>query len=169
MAVSRKPRQIAENEESTHYIPPRKLRRKAAGSAQPPLTPMIDVTFQLLIFFLLTATFRPAEGQIPGSVPGKGISEEQVEVANQLDIRVSTLDPINRSAQFTIVQTGGTFTTAENLHDFLDDHKKILGENWKDVTIVIDPELSTQYGHAAEAYNQAVRAGFEKVSWKPVQ
>ena len=46
-------------------------RRKAAA-LQPPLTPMIDVTFQLLLFFLLTCEFRPTEGVIPGSLPENG-------------------------------------------------------------------------------------------------
>lgn len=32
--------------------------RKRGGAAQVDLTPLIDVTFQLLIFFLLTATFN---------------------------------------------------------------------------------------------------------------
>ena len=41
--------------------PPRKM--------QPPLTPMIDVTFLLLLFFLLATTFRQAEGQIAGALP----------------------------------------------------------------------------------------------------
>ena len=33
------------------------------------MTPMIDVTFQLLLFFLLTCEFRESEGMIPGTLP----------------------------------------------------------------------------------------------------
>jgi len=35
------------------YVPPRKKRQPARPDIQPPLTPMIDVTFQLILFFIL--------------------------------------------------------------------------------------------------------------------
>lgn len=40
-------------------------------SFQPPLTPMIDVTFLLLLFFILTFTFRQMEGQLPGAITSR--------------------------------------------------------------------------------------------------
>ncbi|MFP4052771.1 MAG: ExbD/TolR family protein [Phycisphaerae bacterium] len=39
------------------------------------MTPMIDVTFQLLIYFLLATTLIVAEGQIPGNLPRWGSPE----------------------------------------------------------------------------------------------
>jgi len=46
--------------------------RPRGTKAAPPLTPMIDVTFQLLLFFLLACQFRPQEGSLPGTLPGGG-------------------------------------------------------------------------------------------------
>ena len=47
-------------DETTHYESARKKRARPKAKMQPPLTPMIDVTFQLLLFFLLSFTFRQA-------------------------------------------------------------------------------------------------------------
>ena len=41
-------------EDSVHYVPPRKKRKQGSGKMQPPLTPMIDVVFQLIIFFIVS-------------------------------------------------------------------------------------------------------------------
>jgi len=53
------------------YRSPRKRRGRAKVRIQPPMTPMIDVTFQLLLFFLMTAAFRN-EGNIASSIPQSG-------------------------------------------------------------------------------------------------
>jgi biopolymer transport protein ExbD len=50
------------------FATPRRRRR-------PSLTPMIDVVFLLLVFFLLAARFAP-EGAIPLSAPGAGAPYE---------------------------------------------------------------------------------------------
>ena len=46
----------------------REAAQRKRKSFQPPLTPMIDVTFLLLVFFILTSTFRQMEGQLPGAI-----------------------------------------------------------------------------------------------------
>jgi len=66
-------------DETVHYSPPRKRREKPKVKMQPPMTPMIDVTFQLLLFFLLTCEFRETEGNIPGTLPSKGNIIQLVE------------------------------------------------------------------------------------------
>ena len=88
---------------SVHYIPPRRKRGRGKPKMQPPLTPMIDVTFQLLLFFLLTFQFREREGQIPGSLPntGQGGQADQVELL--VPIRIS-LRPVNQTATRVIYE-----------------------------------------------------------------
>ncbi|MFP4355129.1 MAG: ExbD/TolR family protein [Phycisphaerae bacterium] len=165
MSPSNKPRKIVETEESTHYVSARKQRRPKGGSAQPPLTPMIDVTFQLLIFFILTTTFRAAEGQIPGSLPGLGISDQPAKEV--LTIRVTHADPISRKPQFEHVEGNRIFSSGEELYSFLESWKN-QNSQWNTYSVVIDPGVSTQWRHAAEAWNQAVRADFEKIAFKPM-
>lgn len=51
-------RLIGEHPQLEEHLPPQPLfRPKEAESAEMDMTPMIDVTFQLLIFFMLTAAF----------------------------------------------------------------------------------------------------------------
>ena len=86
MAISTK--KIA-GEEAVHYVPPRKTRSKTSAKMQPPLTPMIDVTFQLLLFFILTFTFRESEGLIPGTLPGN-FQGEPAPDAQSIHIKIHT-------------------------------------------------------------------------------
>lgn len=70
--------------------PPRKrsLRRR------PPVyqlrtAPMIDVVFLLLIFFLLTANFRPQEGFLPTELP-RSVTNAPADEVPPLDLWVQT-------------------------------------------------------------------------------
>jgi biopolymer transport protein ExbD len=70
-------------------IDDQELEQEAAGGAESPrkrretedtemdMTPMIDVTFQLLIFFMLThAMMHPAPVEVPEAVHGRGVNVE---------------------------------------------------------------------------------------------
>lgn len=50
--------------------------RSACGALELPMTPMIDVIFQLIIFFICTSSFRPPEKVLPTdlSLPGSTAS-----------------------------------------------------------------------------------------------
>lgn len=63
------------------------MRRKAAENApvEPPMTPMIDIIFQLLVFFMLTMKFVVQEGELlshlpRGHGPGHDILIDEVRV-----------------------------------------------------------------------------------------
>ena len=53
--------------------------RRAAFPPVPPegvsMTPMIDVVFQLLIFFMLSMNFRPVEGRLFSQLPRRGTAD----------------------------------------------------------------------------------------------
>ncbi len=52
-----------------------KLRERSTEDQKPDLTPMIDIIFQLLIFFVLTAKFIAFEGQLQAYLPkDRGVS-----------------------------------------------------------------------------------------------
>jgi len=54
------------------------------------MTPMIDVIFQLLIFFLCTVSFQQAEELLPTSLLAQG----SVETVEPIEIDVTRLDPL---------------------------------------------------------------------------
>jgi len=68
----------------------RLLARPERREARLQLTPMIDVTFQLLIFFLVAMRFRTPDGDLPAHLPeGGGPPVEQIWVT----LRVSQDGP----------------------------------------------------------------------------
>jgi biopolymer transport protein ExbD len=82
-----------------------KRRKRAAVDLSPlkgDMTPMIDVVFQLLIFFMLTIEFKQLEGKLSAYLPKDvGVNTSQAEPKEKVEIvlRVATegtkLDPVN--------------------------------------------------------------------------
>ena len=132
---------------------PRKGRRM-----QPPLTPMIDVTFQLLLFFLLACEFRESEGQIPGTLPGppSGGRFEPITVT----LRCSAVDT---SAYYRLSGLTETITGPQQLYERLMERRAALGS--RDVPVVIRPSGNVPWEFVVEAFNQAVRAEFTRVGF----
>ncbi len=61
-------------------------RKRTGGDDELDITPMIDVTFLLLIFFMVTSTMKP-EGalQIPSAKNGMGVATEDAAVLTIFD------------------------------------------------------------------------------------
>lgn len=127
---------------------------------QLPLTPMIDVTFQLLLFFLLATTFRQAEGQIPGMLPGR-------QAAAALDqtivrpIRITVLPADNGAAAYYLDDAPAPLADAQQLFDRLAALRQAYGSG--EVPIAIRPRWDVPWQYVVEADNQAHRAGFGTV------
>ena len=132
--------------------------RPKRRTLQPPLTPMIDVTFQLLLFFLLTCEFRESEGNIPGSLPAIGPSSGATPVK-------ITLKPsgVGRSAYYEINGVAGMISSPRELYVRLKRRQAALGTT--DVPVVIHPQPNVPWEFVVEAFNQAVRAKFEKIGF----
>jgi len=162
MALSTK--KIA-GEETVHHTPPRKRRQRPKAKMQPPMTPMIDVTFQLLLFFLLTCEFRETEGNIPGTLPSKGNIIQQVEQNPppepiQIQVRASA-DRASASYQMTGVQI--MITSPQELYQCLKQRQDQLGSD--EVPIVILPNADVPWEFVVQAFNQAVRARYKKIGF----
>ena len=56
---------------------------------QPPMTPMIDVVFQLLIYFMLTMHFKEVEGKLLSQLPkDKGLASSPVNQPELQEVRI---------------------------------------------------------------------------------
>jgi len=91
-------------------------RRRTADDATINLTPMIDVVFLLVIFFMVGARFGEAEGRIQVNVPGVGElrsmarepDERLVEISGDgrvvLDNQVVSLDQLAQQIRYDFQQ-----------------------------------------------------------------
>jgi biopolymer transport protein ExbD len=151
-------------EESVHYVSPRKKRVRPKPKMQPPLTPMIDVTFQLLLFFLLTFTFRQAEGQIPGTLPEQGEGGVTTQELLEEPIRIS-LRPVGDERTGIIYEIQGhahVIRSAQELGQLLQSRAT---QNGTEVPVIIKSRGDVQWRWVVEAFNQSVRARFKNVGF----
>lgn len=158
-------------EEAVHYEPPRKARRGPKPKMQPPLTPMIDVTFQLLLFFILTCEFRVEEGRIPGTLPPiEGLRSSEVITPKEIKISLQrtgfTEDGGRLEVTYFINRTDGS-STPQQLFLKLQQRQRDLGglTEAQEVPIVIEPNDDVPWEFVVEAFSQAVRAKFKKIGF----
>ena len=135
-------------------------RRKARVSI--PLTAMIDVTFLLLIYFLLTTTFRQAEGQLAGTLskqPGRDniIIDPMV---TPLHLQVRAVGANCQGAVYTLGGDNKPLRSPRELVDSLRTRKERLGAG-ANVIVVIQAGRAVRWRYIVEACNQATRADFQ--------
>ncbi len=150
-------------ETAKRYKSQRKKRGKSKPRIQPPLTPMIDVTFQLLLFFLLTMEFRQAEGTIPGTLPQK-TPAVAADVMPLKPIRI-TIRPSGVSSKGASYEMSGHslgINNPQELYEYLVAQKKRFGD---ELPIIIHPQPNVAWEYAVEAFNQAVRARFKNIGF----
>ena len=163
MAISSN-KQIEGDETIHHQSPSKKKKKKGSPNMQPPMTPMIDVTFQLLLFFILTCEFRESEGMIPGTLPDKGSVSQPKDVPPPPDpITIKVFPSADRnSATYEMTGVGMGIPSVQALGELLKQRVSKVG---KEVPIMIHPKDDVPWGFVVEAFNQAKIAQFEKIGF----
>ena len=127
------------------------------------MTPMIDVVFLLLIFFVCTATFQIAEQDLPGNVRiESSTGTEDIQLDPQLQdlprivIKISWLDD---HPGWEV--DGVAYAT-------LDDVRKMLlaaAEIDTGVPVILDIAGAVPLGYVIEAYDMSRGIGFSKIQF----
>jgi len=138
----------------------RGARRRPRGRLQPPLTPMIDVTFQLLLFFLLTMRFAPPEGQLPADLPRAESSAAAVAPLEPVRVDVARTDA---GLRIDISRYHLAVDSFAALHEALVDLRERFGSG--DPPVVIVPAAGATWADALNAHNEARRAGFAHIAF----
>ncbi len=149
------------NGETKRYVPERKRRAPRRTKLQPPLTPMIDVTFQLLLYFLLTSTFRPDEGQIPGTLPARGagaVAKDNPLPRVRIVLRPRGAD--RRQVQYEVDRI--TVDREEELYRVLLGRRKVVTA---EAPVEIRPDAYVRWDYVVAAFNAAVRAKFKNIGF----
>jgi len=155
-----------EGDETVHHqTPSKKKNRKPRPQPSVPMTPMIDVTFQLILFFILTFEFRETEGMIPGTLPNKGSFAQAVtDVPPPDPIQIKVIPSANRlMASYEMTGIGTAIQTPRELGLLLQQRREQI--NSAEVPIVIFPSPDVPWGFVVEAFNQAKLARFQKIGF----
>jgi biopolymer transport protein ExbD len=122
---------------------------------------MIDVTFQLLLYFLLTTDFRKDEGQIPGTLPAFGSPPDRIR-PNKIEIVVRPAGEFYESCLYQV----GNMPMVDNpqaLREVLAQQKELRrGEN---TAVVIRSNSTVRWKYIVEAFNAAVYNKFTKIGF----
>lgn len=127
------------------------------------MTPMIDVVFLLLIFFLTTASFEMIEQLLPSGISDKGVAAagdientpppETVTDLNDCIVKILAKPGENKS--YTYELNGAAIANPQAIAQRL---RAIITVR-ADIPIIVDPDDSVPIAIAVEIYDQARAAG----------
>ena len=144
-----------DRESDADEMPPRKVRKVDTASID--LTPAVDVTFQLLIFFMITASFSLQKAfDVPPAKNTEGVAMNVVvELENQAHIQVE-VDQDN-----VVLVEGKKAQTFKEVLELLTAEKN--GNNdVNDLKLIMDPDSTHEM--RILVIDAATQAGFLRVS-----
>ncbi len=114
----------------------RKFRQKSYPKVSIPLTPMIDIVFLMLIYFLVSASLNKQEADIVFQLPGLLEQSETLDIPDDLIINITS--------EGNIVVNDFTYDTIKNtryskLTQMLIRHKQSCDANKTMTGVTIDP------------------------------
>ncbi|KAA3608157.1 MAG: hypothetical protein DWQ01_13880 [Planctomycetota bacterium] len=155
-------------------------KRTKVEEVKPEMTPMIDVTFLLLIFFIVTLKFKVLEGRLDAALPkDRGTGTSTVEEIEKVDIIMQVLregqmvpDPATRTTSYpegklkhyvnrvVSLEVGNQrFTDVEKLRDFLKPFDK------DETPVSIDAREGIVYGDVVKVLDVVVAEQFKQVAF----
>ncbi len=125
----------------------RRKNRRDIGELE--LTPLIDIIFQLLIFFLITTTFV--------STPGMSINRPKASHSGKLDKERLTVD-IPKGMEGSVIFRGKRLSYAE----FEEEMKKLYAEH-PETQIAIDADADVAHHIVVKVMDIITGVGFQRI------
>ena len=132
------------------------------------MTPMIDVVFLLLIFFIWTASFQIAEQRLPTAValPGEASgSTVNEEAAEELDFERVVVRMLWENDQVQWLVNGESQADLAAVRERL----AAVGKIRNDLPVVVDPVEAVPLGDVIDVYDVTRGAGFDTVEFAASQ
>jgi biopolymer transport protein ExbD len=156
---------------------PRKKKEEPPVEITLPITPMLDMSFQLLSFFILTFRPTPTEGQMSVALPKLDVSEQQQQIdplppedkkdEYAITLRASSGGDI---ALISLRGPAGESPEIRNANDLLAQLNAITppaGKGKAGVSITIEADNDLTYGRLIEVMDLCRRAGYDSVNLMP--
>jgi biopolymer transport protein ExbD len=133
----------------------------ASERAEVAMTPMIDVVFLLLIFFLWTSSFQAIETLLPSHLTtaggGAGSADLAVEDFEHIVIRLAG----DRASDVAWQINGQPVPSLDDLHARL----RTLAGIRPDLPVIIDPDDGVPFGPIIDVYDTALSVGFSNLQF----
>lgn len=141
----------------------KKERREDPAKIQPPMTPMIDCVFLLLIFFLLMPNFQAGEGYLTTNLPktsGPVAGKPQINVKR---VKIALEVPDNDDKGVIIV-LNDTQQFGSNFYGLLAALQGLKERGLPDDhPVLISPWMGTRHKWVVRAFDMAVAARFTNI------
>ena len=137
--------------------------RRGTGQARLMMTPMIDIVFNLVIFFLLMPSLEAREGYLPTNLPptsmGPGPLGPRLRVL-RIDLRQR---PDMPAAVSLLLNRNPVQSVAELRSQLHGAHRRLQGANRPSTPVTISPDAGVWHRHVVAAFDAAVDAGFKDI------
>jgi biopolymer transport protein ExbD len=144
------------------------------------LVAMLDMTFQLLFFFLLTTNFAAAEGVLSANLPAGDAATADPSPFPRLPLSLNVHNISATATRITLEIKGGSTKEINDYgalaHELMSrqgkdtDGKYIAGASATlrgDDPVVIVPDADVSWGDVVAVFNAAMRSGLSSVSFAP--
>lgn len=139
------------------------LHQRTRGDLEISMTPMIDVVFLLLVFFVWTASFQVVENMLPTSLLGVTGTQvtEMAEPAPDLDFDEIVIRLIWENDTLRWQVNNMRVANLEEVRRRLNQIAAIR----QSATVILHPDQDVPVGDVVDVYDQARLAGFRQVQF----
>ena len=159
----------------------RKMEEATSNKAEMQMTPMIDVTFLLLIFFMCTIKFKTLEGKLAAYLPKDvGVNTTKAEPIEKIEIKLTVL---NEGTKLNAKGTGPF--EGEGRHTWgadreisysvgprrfssvreVKDRLVVLYDPADPRPVTIDPRKGVVYADVVKVLDAAIQAKFREITF----
>ncbi|MFK7735715.1 MAG: ExbD/TolR family protein [Pirellulaceae bacterium] len=134
-----------------------RIAKKSGGAAEADLTPMIDMTFQLIAFFMVLINFSQSEQNDKVKLPTS-------ELAKPVDTPIDFPIIVHLTSEDAVV-IGGDEVAIEAMRSRLQPEIALLkleGKTAADANIIIRSHRTAPGGRVQDLINKCQELGFEK-------
>ena len=164
-------------------------KKRKFQEIKPDMTPMIDVTFLLLIFFIVTLKFKILEGRLDAALPkDRGTSNAPAEEIDKIDILMFVAEPGTLEKELSTsgkdtglrkfkgrlirLEVGAKKFRFDPIEDFPEGLRTFLKAgvsggtyDHADTPVSIDARKGVVYGDVIRVLDVVIEEKFEKVSF----
>ncbi|MCG3178782.1 MAG: hypothetical protein BIFFINMI_01111 [Phycisphaerae bacterium] len=154
-------------QETVHHESARKKRRAASGGAGTVnMTPMIDVTFLLLIFFIVGTNFNPPEGVLASKLPEVDPNNAPPPRAPlEIALQPVTGDKPGEVSARVLVNNQEVPGGVADLASVLNSMHGAFPPDDPSTAVIIKPAANVPWQFVLQAYNLTLVSGYRQVSW----